>query len=258
MCVKVKYAVKNSLKYVMGAIFSHKLNFKIRYFRNRFNGKLDKEMFFVDKLLDNRRRFVDVGGNVGFYSYHFKNRFSSIEVFEPVCEVIEGLKLAKFKNIKVHNCALSNVNGRNMLRIPLVDGKRIISRSSLEHTESECKTIEVEVLRLDHFNFLDVDLIKIDVEGHEYNVIDGATETIIRCMPLLIVEIEQRHMKQEMEVVFEKVLSLGYAGYFMYDNKLVELKEFSYEHHQKPYLEDVLQDNYVNNFIFVPASRNLT
>ena len=48
--------------------------------------------------------------------------------------------------------------------------------------------VDVQVQCLDHFEFDSVDLIKIDVEGHEHDVLQGARKTIKQHWPLLVVE----------------------------------------------------------------------
>jgi FkbM family methyltransferase len=45
-----------------------------------------------------------------------------------------------------------------------------------------------EVKQLDPFSFTDVDFLKIDCEGYELEVLKGATETLARCRPAIIVE----------------------------------------------------------------------
>jgi len=47
---------------------------------------------------------------------------------------------------------------------------------------------DVPMTTLDHFGFVDVDLIKIDVEGLEASVVKGAEKTLLRCRPVMVVE----------------------------------------------------------------------
>lgn len=63
-------------------------------------------MFFVDQILDNKRVFVDVGSNIGTYSYYFKESFNKLHVFEPLSELTYRLTALKCNWIDIVNCAL--------------------------------------------------------------------------------------------------------------------------------------------------------
>ena len=126
--------------------------------------------------------------------------------------------------------------------------------ASLEKRDSECELRSVKVSTVDSYEFDDVDLIKIDVEGHEKSVIEGALKTIKKTQPILLVEIEQRHIEKEIEDIFQLILNLNYNGFFLLDNSLTPLEEFSYEKNQKPFLDNVIVKEYINNFIFVPKN----
>ena len=71
-------------------------------------------------------------------------------------------------------------------------------------------------------------------------------------MPILIVEIEQRHLKKRIEEVFNCILKLNYSGYFFENGNLTSLNQFNYDLHQKLYLNAVTSKKYINNFIFLP------
>jgi FkbM family methyltransferase len=62
----------------------------------------------------------------------------------------------------------------------------------------------VEARTLDSFGFSDVSLIKIDVEGHEIEVLKGAEQTIRKWHPALIVETGRKHKEQFLEPMLEK------------------------------------------------------
>jgi hypothetical protein len=49
-------------------------------------------------------------------------------------------------------------------------------------------TVNVRKLALDEFNLPRVDLIKIDVEGMEMEALEGASRTIARCHPIMLIE----------------------------------------------------------------------
>ena len=71
-------------------------------------------------------------------------------------------------------------------------------------------------------------------------------------MPILIVEIEQRHLKKQIEEVFQSILKLNYYGFFLQNGNLTPLNEFNYDLHQHLHLNNVTCKQYINNFIFLP------
>lgn len=228
-------------------------HFSLHYHYQKIKGRLDPEMHYVNGLLVSRRRFIDVGANSGLYSYHFSANFKYVDAFEPIPEITFRLANSKKKNIKRHFCALSNTDGELQFYIPLHDGVLRSALASLEPREGPCERRIVKVKKLDDFKFDDVDLIKIDVEGHEFDVIDGATETIKKTYPILIVEIEQRHIDRPINDVFNLIFEIGYKGYFLQDGQLIDIKNFSYSRNQEPYINVVMDSRYINNFIFIPC-----
>tara|TARA_B100002019_G_C21172333_1_gene549124 strand:+ start:58 stop:825 length:768 start_codon:yes stop_codon:yes gene_type:complete len=229
----------------------------LRYFYSQRTNKLDEEMVYVSNLLKEKRRFLDVGANIGIYSYHFKNSFENIDAFEPLTEISYRLKYFQNECVKVHNCALSNKKGEFQIYIPYLLGKAVASLASLEKRDGDYKERIVKVDKIDNFDFKDVDLIKIDVEGHEEYVIEGARNVIKKNMPILIVEIEQRHIKKPIEEVFQSILKLDYNGFFLQNGGLTSLRQFNYDSHQKLYLNNVTCKQYINNFIFIPYDKHL-
>jgi len=65
-------------------------------------------MEIVNSLLHSRKRFIDVGANIGFYSYYFSRKFESVDSFDPIFEVANHLNALVNANIKLYNVALSN------------------------------------------------------------------------------------------------------------------------------------------------------
>ena len=77
-----------------------------------------------------------------------------------------------------------------------VDGVTVTGCSTVSPTASatypDHRAIEVPMATLDSSYEGEVGFIKIDVEGHEQAVLDGAVQTIRRCRPRLLVEIDER------------------------------------------------------------------
>jgi len=222
----------------------------LRYYYHKVMGDLDAEMLFVDRLLSQRRRFIDIGANGGIYSFHFSSSFNIVEAFEPLDEITYRLKSLGKNSVVVHNVALSSMEGDLKFFVPLRDS----SSASIETREGPCEERLIKVKRLDDYDFRDVDLIKVDVEGHEESVLAGGVRTIEINRPVLIVEIEQRHIKKPIGEVFRKMLSLGYDGFYLQNDELKSIDSFAYALHQEPFLADVMNRRYVNNFIFTPCA----
>lgn len=236
------------------------LEFEFRKFKNN----IENEILILEDLIPAGRRAIDIGANRGLYTYKLAQICDYVESFEPqpACADVISAYTKKFcKNVTVHNCALSNFKGASNLQIPVIQGRMRKSRAtglaSLNGLTQECDELSVSVYRLDDYCFSNVAFIKIDVEGHERKVLEGACETILKEKPVLLIEIEQRHLEEtSITAVFDDVLSLGYTGRFLMNGKMRDLKEFSYEVHQKPFLTQIMKSAesgvYVNNFVFIP------
>ena len=160
---------------------------------------------------------------MGIYSFYFRNKFEYIDAFEPINEVSYRLKALNLGKIKIHNLAISDKDGKLILNIPVNKGKIESGLASLEKIHTLCEYRTIKVKTIDSYNFDDVSLIKIDVEGHELSVLKGAIETVKRCKPIILVEIEQRYIKRDIKEVFSEFLNLHYDGYFLIKQKLIPI-----------------------------------
>jgi FkbM family methyltransferase len=209
---------------------------------------------------------LDVGGCIGTYAYHLARRAGSVYVFEPNPNMAQRIRRSAIRNAIVENVALSSSVGTGTLRVPKLSSGRVEKgMASLErHVVDEsvaAETYEVPLRRIDDYGFKDVSFIKIDVEGHEEGVVAGAMETIGRCRPTLLIEIEERHNKGGLARLAALFDSIGYGGWFLDGGKLRPLAEFDLEKDQK-YDRRVDEADararssglvrYINNFFFIP------
>jgi FkbM family methyltransferase len=162
--------------------------------------RLNRDSLNIDRILDDLLLEDSNSIDIGAYQGSFINKLISrspngqIFAFEPLPEMATGLK-NKFPQIAVYSCALSDESGRgNFYR---ADG--ILAYSGLKKQPYPIgvnpKKIEVDIRRLDAVipDNIDIDLIKLDVEGAEYKVLLGATETIKRNKPHIIFENARIH-----------------------------------------------------------------
>jgi hypothetical protein len=118
-------------------------------------------------------------------------------------------------------------------------------------------SISVPTARLDAIVRQDVAFVKIDVEGHELHVLNGAIELLEHSQPVFLVEAEDRHREEATRSLFEFFEGRGYRGFFIADNHPRPIAEF-----RAAALQDtsaLLPDggrkegrSYVNNFFFFP------
>jgi FkbM family methyltransferase len=171
-----------------------------------------------------RMCLLDVGTNIGTHTLAFaKFPFPNIEVhgFEAQREIFYMLAgtiaLNNLSNVHCHHRAVSNQSGVE-IRIPKVDYSAKANFGSYElekaHNSwtSENMYIEgtsetVSTICIDDLGLTDVKLIKIDVEGMEDKVIEGASATINANRPLVFFEAH----KTNLEPVRVSLASRGYA-----------------------------------------------
>lgn len=237
------------------------LDLPLRYYYKRLTGTLDFELTVLRDESPNCSVAIDIGTNIGIYSYGFSRFCKRVESFEPVAECTRMLKAyAEHREniITIHAVGLSNQAGNVNLYVPTIAGSSTpnVGLASVNDPGGGRVVMPIVIRRLDDYNFAHVDIIKVDVEGHELEVLEGSVETILREKPLLLVEIEQRHLKgRTIEDVFGFILSLGYSGGYYFKKRYYPLESFSYEIHQKPFLENVFSSGYINNFIFRPIEK---
>lgn len=225
------------------------------YYFHKLKGNLETELTLLDSLVGNRKRAVDVGANIGFYSFALSRLCDRVEAFEPIPACADILCAFGARNIRVHRVGLSSSDGDRTLRLPVVGGHPQFLSASFSKEYEEKEELVVPVRRLDDYRFLDVSFMKIDVEGHEREVLEGGRETILREKPCLLIEIEQRHHSEPIAETFRQVSALGYSGYFFFRKELLPLSEFDCEAHQRPSVPDTMKEGYINNFIFMPLDR---
>jgi FkbM family methyltransferase len=231
-----------------------KLNLPLRWWKYLLLKRLDAEMFWVIKNIKRSGFAIDVGSNLGFYSYSLGKKFNHVVSFEPLKELSIFLKQYNAKNIKIHDYALGNENGEVEIIIPFINSNEESSYAGIgaEDRYGNFKKRLIPIKKLDDNQYQGVDFIKIDVEGYEQEVLNGSYETILRSKPLLLIELEERHRKNS---IFDTTNYLnehfGYKGFFLENSHLVSIEKFKTEVHQKIDFNGNVIKPYINNFIFI-------
>jgi FkbM family methyltransferase len=183
--------------------------------------------------------FYDIGANTGWYTMVAlsSSQKSIVYSFEPVKEHVDCLTETIHLNQEqsrssIYPIALSDKNGTSKI---LLAG----TGSSLESDFLEVNngTQEVSLHTLDSYsknnNLKNPDFIKIDVEGHEYKVLQGAKNLLSESKPVLFVEVAytlkkaQRHFTHKnYDDIFTLMKDMGYVSYRLHNN---EIKKFTVE-----------------------------
>lgn len=248
-----------SLKTKLRDLLPKRFQVPAKYWYGQLFGTLEEEMKFLSLLVNPGDRALDIGGNRVVYAYRLWTLKATVEVFEPnpFCfRVLEAWAAGK-PEVHLHSVALSNKSGSANLHIP-IDGNGVEhdASASIEHTDfTRARDQLVSLETLDSYHFDNVALIKIDVEGHESSIVEGAVETIYSSRPALLIEIEQRHSGNPIREVFQRITALGYDGFFLESHKLRALRHFELDKHQASKDFGGQRGAYINNFLFLHCER---
>ena len=219
-----------------------------------FKNNDEEEIKLVKNFITPNTDSIDVGVYRGVYSYEMSKYSKIVHAFEPnpiLFNNIENHLKKVIKNIKFYNNALSNKDELMSLRVP-IRNKNYNKKNYEEyfqmgkasiHTKNnmnEFESFDIKSKQLDSFNFANkISFIKIDVEGHETEVIKGSERTIKKNKPILLVEIEEQYTQKKVEDTLKYINSLGYNSFYFKDNRLNSTSKLN-------------NLNSFNNFIFKP------
>lgn len=178
------------------------------------------------KMTKDANIIIDVGANTGLYSLVAKAENPSAQViaFEPLEEVMAYLKKNNALNnfdIQYHTKALSYYNGK--AKVYLKKGEdfaySVTVNKSLLSNNTPQREEEIDCLRLDSFieekKIPHIDLMKIDVETHEAEVLEGMGKYLEEYRPDMIIEIWDKDVAKKLNTIFS---NLDYL-YFDIDDK---------------------------------------
>lgn len=147
-----------------------------------------------------KRSVIDVGAHIGISVNHWASNFNYVYAFEPLQDHYDCLlrNTSKLENLKTFCFAAGNFDGTTQGAYRSLKNSGSFQMLDENYTQPKAenkvrKLVDIYVRKLDSFTFDHVDLIKIDVEGWEYEVIEGAVETIKKHKPVLMIEVLEDH-----------------------------------------------------------------
>jgi FkbM family methyltransferase len=174
----------------------------------------------VRQLIPDSRNQValDIGANIGNHSIFFSEFFSEVIAFEPNPRTFALLEtncrfLSVSQNISVKNYGLSNQSAELYFK---VDGSNIgggaIVNEGLDSSQEEMFRVEVkkadDILELHQKQ---IAVVKIDIEGHELQALEGAREILLRNRPLVLFEQLPNEISNGTSPTIDYLRSLDYG-----------------------------------------------
>ena len=197
----------------------------------------EEDFKILKKIFNNKKiNIIDIGASDGISANFFLKNLSvkNIYCYEPHSLFVKKLKKLKKKyyNIKIYNYGISTINEKINVYIPKIIffGKPLYLYTYTFYNLSELKKqikldflnykkifIENIILKLRKFKKINdkIHLIKIDVNGYEYEIIKCLKKQIIRDHPLLVVE-----NNKKIKNISNYLEKFGYKKYYNNNGKL--------------------------------------
>jgi len=167
---------------------------------------------------------LDIGANIGNHTVYFSKLFNKVLSFEPNPHPFKLLKVntENYENIFISNFGLSN----SRHSATFFTSKSNIGGSGL-HGES-VDEIQVQLETLDELNLNkeNISFIKIDVEGHELQVLDGGSNFFKEHSPIVAFEQHSHEFFQGESLVINKLKSFGYTSFYCIKTSPTYIKSF--------------------------------
>lgn len=159
--------------------------------RLRKQGKPGDILFYQKDNLDRALELVtnwtiaiDGGANYGLMSYHMNSRFQQVLAFE----IDNNLRTCLEANMKTFACSNVKIESHG-----LGDTEKFVdlvrtSKSFGNFVNPDSKTGNFSIRSIDSYNLDNVGFIKLDCEGYEPLIIQGAEQTIKKSFPVILME----------------------------------------------------------------------
>jgi FkbM family methyltransferase len=167
--------------------------------------------------------FFDVGANIGLFTYFVSRYFPQARVFsfEPNPRLFECLTQTRshnhLSNVILTQACLGDRSGEIELHLHDQNSGGHTTRRDQIGAHETSKSIEVKILPLDEVvkaqKLERLNVIKIDVQGAEWDVLKGACESIKRFQPKVVIELDNQELVQKRHLLTAYFGSLSLDHY---------------------------------------------
>jgi FkbM family methyltransferase len=238
--------------------------FRFKFLKYKYTKRGESELRLVRHFVEPGSTALDIGASIGIYAAEMARYADKVIAFEANPQVADFARSVARRNVELINAALSSSAGKSTLTIPLNHkGHAVTELASIESKQppgASTTTVEVETRRLDEFPISNCSFIKIDVEGHEEAVLDGASALIAAQRPVLMIELNEDFNPGVVQRLAERYAALSYRAHFLSHGTLHPIAGFDPARHQHP--ENLKPRHtlprgaeYINNVLFVPKEK---
>lgn len=242
----------------------------------RHTSFVENEVVGLGELIKPGDVCFDIGGEYGLYTWTFAaltGPTGAVHCVEAQPNLAKALaRHARWlgaHNVTIHNLALSNRIGEGHLSQPQRHGLPVHGRTFLADDTSGLGSnvefaahhnIDVQVDTLDdfveHLGLERLDFIKADIEGAEARLLAGGEQTLSRFHPVLLIELEDRHLERfgtDVATIVQWLATLGYQPFhWQWESENTDKYEFGEapRKHQTGSWQPGIQDR---NVLFMPS-----
>lgn len=209
--------------------------FKLKFFPQHykwFSENYESDSFeFIRNNIKPNSVCIDIGAHFGLYTLVLAKYFNCrVYSFEPTTYTVSVLsKNIKYNhvsdNVIVFQQAVSAKNGQATFLVQDTVGSVANSLVNYWHSNENKNQVTVDVVAIDDvFDNIKYDFIKIDAEGAEYGVLLGATQTIRKYRPTIMLGLHPNAIKangHSLKLIWDWVVAEGYSCQYK-NNKITE------------------------------------
>jgi FkbM family methyltransferase len=246
-------------QYILAAGFKMLELCKLSFRAGKCKKEDDSVVNYIEKSIEGGDTVLDIGAQEGNYIYFMRRKLrqsGKIIVFESQPYLYQQLlhlkKILNWKNVEVEFIRLSNAIGA----APVYNNENTAYTSSsfeaivnIDKNISNYVSNKITLQTLDNYCLtrdIQPDFLKIDAEGNELEILQGAISTLKSYKPKILVKCEERVAgAQKVLETFKLLRQLNYTGYFVLDTIRIPLRNFDFNVYQ-----NVCNDFYCSNFMF--------
>lgn len=214
----------------------------------RFGENEIRMLYSAAKIGKNNLAF-DIGANMGEYLYSFRKCFLNVVAVEPIESCATYLK-SVVNELKLEEAMILSSDGENAITIPYDERGSLVTAHASAVADFNTK-VETKIVRTITLDTLIEkhgipDLIKIDVEGAEYQILEGCRVYRKQLLDVIfIVEVEERHTGLPVSNFINLMEEIGHTAYTFDGQTLRPISNL---------LDNAIETSKIINYVFMKES----